>query len=143
MKGVFYKLPLDFGAITRKEDLEKTSLEHSIAQQVILLATTSFGECKFDETFGCVIWETDFDLLMNDNTFKDLISKNLKQSIRLHEHRITVNEIKVKVSETRTTIENKITIKKRVDIVLNAIVKSTNRSFDFNAFFYVGPLSFN
>ena len=143
MKGVFYKLPLDFGAITRKEDLEKTSLEHSIAQQIILLATTSFGECKFDETFGCIIWETDFDLLMNENTFKDIISKNLKQGIRLHERRITVNEIKVKVSETRTTIDYKITIKKRVDIVLNAIVKSTNRSFDFNAFFYVGPLSFN
>lgn len=143
MKGIFYKLPLDFGAITRKEDLEKTSLEHSIAQQIILLATTSFGECKFNETFGCVIWETDFDLLMNENTFKDIISKNLKQGIRLHERRITVNEIKVKVSETRTTIGYKITIKKRVDIVLNAIVKSTNRSFDFNAFFYVGPLSFN
>jgi len=143
MKGVFYKLPLDFGAITKKEDLEKTSLEHSIAQQIILLATTSFGECKFDETFGCIIWETDFDLLMNENTFKDIISKNLKQGIRLHERRITVNEIKVKVSETRTTIDYKITIKKRVDIVLNAIVKSTNRSFDFNAFFYVGPLSFN
>ncbi|HEX8575427.1 MAG TPA: GPW/gp25 family protein [Flavobacterium sp.] len=143
MKGVFYKLPLDFGAITKKEDLEKTSLEHSIAQQIILLATTSFGECKFNETFGCVIWETDFDLLMNENTFKDIISKNLKQGIRLHEHRITVNEIKIKVSETRTTVNYKITIKKRVDIVLNAIVKSTNRSFDFNAFFYVGPLSFN
>jgi phage baseplate assembly protein W len=143
MKGVFYKLPLDFSAITRKEDLEKTSLEHSIAQQIILLATTSFGECKFNETFGCVIWETDFDLLMNENTFKDIISKNLKQGIRLHERRITVNEIKIKISETRTTVDYKITIKKRVDIVLNAIVKSTNRSFDFNAFFYVGPLSFN
>ena len=143
MKGVFYKLPLDFSAITRKEDLEKTSLEHSIAQQIILLATTSFGECKFNETFGCIIWETDFDLLMNENTFKDIISKNLKQGIRLHERRITVNEIKIKVSETRTTVNYKITIKKRVDIVLNAIVKSTNRSFDFNAFFYVGPLSFN
>jgi hypothetical protein len=37
MKGAFYKLPVDFGTIIHKKELEKTSLEHSIDQQIILL----------------------------------------------------------------------------------------------------------
>ncbi|WP_029269190.1 GPW/gp25 family protein [Flavobacterium sp. KJJ] len=142
MKGAFYKLPIDFNAIIQKKELEKTSIEHSIAQQVILLATTTFGECKFDETFGSKIWEIDFDLLMNENTLKETISKTMKQSLLLHENRIKVNELKVELSETQYFFDNVSRSKKRVDIIITATIKSTNRTFDFRGYFFVGPLSY-
>ena len=142
MKGAFYKLPIDFNAIIQKKELEKTSIEHSIAQQVILLATTTFGECKFDETFGSKIWEIDFDLLMNENTLKETISKTMKQSLLLHENRIKVNELKVELSETQYLVDNVSRSKKRVDIIITATIKSTNRTFDLRGYFFVGPLSY-
>ena len=142
MKGAFYKLPIDFKAIVQKKELEKTSIEHSIAQQVILLATTTFGECKFDETFGSKIWEIDFDLLMNEDTLKELISKTMKESLLLHENRIKVNELKVELSETSYIIDDANRAKKRVDIIIGATIKSTNRNFDFRGYFFVGPLSY-
>ncbi|MWB96733.1 lysozyme [Flavobacterium sp. GA093] len=142
MKGAFYKLPINFNEILQKKELEKTSLEHSIAQQIILLATTTFGECKFDENFGSKIWEIDFDLLMNENTLKEIISKTMKQSLLLHENRIKVNEIKVELSEIKFSIQNVKRAKKRVDIRIEATVKSTNRPFDFSGYFFVGPLSY-
>ncbi len=142
MKGVFYKLPIDFKNIIQKKELEKTSIEHSIAQQIILLATTTFGECKFDETFGSKIWEIDFDLLMNENTLKEIISKTMKQSLFLHERRIKVNELKVELSETIYNVDDVSRAKKKVDIIIDAIVKSTNRHFDFRGYFFVGPLSY-
>jgi phage baseplate assembly protein W len=142
MKGAFYKLPIDFGSIIQKKELEKTSLEHSIAQQIILLATTTFGECKFDETYGSKIWEIDFDLLMNENTLKEIISKTMKQSLHQHEERIKINEIKIELSETKYLIKNVNRAKKRVDIIIEATVKSTNRPFDFRGYFFVGPLSY-
>ncbi|WJS92814.1 GPW/gp25 family protein [Flavobacterium johnsoniae] len=142
MKGAFYKLPIDFNAILQKKELEKTSIEHSIAQQVILLATTTFGECKFDETFGSKIWEIDFDLLMNENTLKETISKTMKQSLLLHENRIKVNELKVELSETMYLVDNISRSKKRVDIIIDATIKSTNRGFNFRGYFFVGPLSY-
>jgi phage baseplate assembly protein W len=142
MKGAFYKLPIDFNAIIQKKELEKTSIEHSIAQQVILLATTTFGECKFDETFGSKIWEIDFDLLMNENTLKEIISKTMKQSLLLHEGRIKVNELKVELSETKYFVDDVSRAKKRVDIIIEATIKSTNRDFDFRGYFFVGPLSY-
>jgi phage baseplate assembly protein W len=142
MKGAFYKLPIDFKTIIQKKELEKTSLEHSIAQQIILLATSTFGECKFDETFGSKIWEIDFDLLMNENTLKEIITKTMKQSIKFHEGRITTNEIKVELSETKYMINNTNRAKKRVDIIIEATVRSTNRPFNFRGYFFVGPLSY-
>lgn len=142
MKGAFYKLPIDFNEILQKKELEKTSLEHSIAQQIILLATTTFGECKFDETFGSKIWEIDFDLLMNENSLKELISKTMKQSLILHENRIKVNELKVELSEIMYQIDEVNRAKKRVDIIIEATIKSTNRNFNFRGYFFVGPLSY-
>jgi phage baseplate assembly protein W len=142
MKGAFYKLPIDFGSIIQKKELEKTSLEHSIAQQIILLATTTFGECKFDETYGSKIWEIDFDLLMNENTLKEIISKTMKQSLNQHEERIKVIDIKIELSETKFLVKDVNRAKKRVDIIIEATVKSTNRPFDFRGYFFVGPLSY-
>jgi len=49
MKGTYYKTPIDFKALIEKRDLAKTTLETSIDQQLFLLATTAWGECKFDE----------------------------------------------------------------------------------------------
>ncbi|MCP2025462.1 phage baseplate assembly protein W [Flavobacterium sp. HSC-32F16] len=142
MKGAFYKLPIDFNSVMQKKELEKTSIEHSIAQQVILLATTTFGECKFDETFGSKIWEIDFDLLMNENTLKEIISKTMKQSLLFHEKRIKVNELKVELSETMYLVDDVSRAKKKVDIIIEATIKSTNRNFDFRGYFFVGPLSY-
>lgn len=142
MKGAFYKLPIDFNSVIQKKELEKTSIEHSIAQQIILLATTTFGECKFDETFGSKIWEIDFDLLMNENTLKEIISKTMKQSLLFHEKRIKVNELKVELSEAMYLVDDVSRAKKKVDIIIEATIKSTNRTFDFRGYFFVGPLSY-
>ncbi|HSD07163.1 GPW/gp25 family protein [Flavobacterium sp.] len=142
MKGAFYKLPIDFNGIIQKKELEKTSIEHSIAQQIILLATTTFGECKFDETFGSRIWEIDFDLLMNENTLKEIISKTMKQSLLFHEKRIKINELMVELSETMYVVDDVNRAKKKVDIIIEATIKSTNRNFDFRGYFFVGPLSY-
>ena len=49
MKGTYYKTPIDFKALIEKRDLAKTTLDTSIDQQHFLLATTAWGECKFDE----------------------------------------------------------------------------------------------
>lgn len=142
MKGAFYKLPINFNSVIQKKELEKTSIEHSIAQQIILLATTTFGECKFDETFGSKIWEIDFDLLMNENTLKEIISKTMKQSLLFHEKRIKVNELIVELSETMYMVDDVSRAKKKVDIIIEATIKSTNRNFDFRGYFFVGPLSY-
>ena len=142
MKGAFYKLPVDFGTIIQKKELEKTSLEHSIAQQIILLATTTFGECKFDETYGTEIWEMDFDIMKSDNSLKEFIAETLKKSIAMHERRIKLEDVEVVISDHNLGTLGKKRMKKKVSISIKGLILETNRPFIFNNSFFVGPLSY-
>ena len=83
MKGTYYKTPIDFKALIEKRDLAKTTLATSIDQQLFLLATTAWGECKFDEGFGIGFWEADFDMLKSDANLK-LLVKESKLSLILY-----------------------------------------------------------
>ena len=67
MKDLYYKIPFDFKGLTKGQDIRKVTIEESLAQFISLIITTIFGEYKYDDGFGTVIWETDFNLLANAN----------------------------------------------------------------------------
>ena len=98
MKGTYYNPPIDFKALIEKRDLAKTTLETSIDQQLFLLATTAWGECKFDEGFGTGFWEADFDMLKSDANLKLLVKESLKEAIQRHEKCLFVEEVEVEVT---------------------------------------------
>lgn len=139
---MYLKIPIDFDRIMQKKELDVTTLEHSIAQQLILIATTYFGECKFDETFGCDIWNMDFDFLMNENTLKKTIATALKDSIKMHELRLQLEEIEVEITEKKILSSGIYRSKKKIDIYISGKIVETNRLFKFNGYFFVGPLSY-
>src|SRR5262245_30550714 len=124
---MYLKIPIDFGRIIAKKELELTTLEHSIAQQLILVATTYFGECKFDETFGCDIWNIDFDFLMNDNDLKKTVHAALKEAIRRHETRLLLRDVEVVIREERIPLLNGFRAKKKVSARVLGKVVQTNR----------------
>ncbi len=142
MKGTYYKLPLEFDSLMAKKDTDRISLDTSISQHIFLLATTSFGECKFDETYGTEIWELDFDLLKTDNSLKDFISGALKKSIRLHEKRLHLEEVEISIRDYNIATAGKNRMKKRVEIGIKGIILETNHPFVFRNHFFVGPLSY-
>lgn len=143
MYGIYYKTPIDFRDLMGKKEIEKTNLEHSMAQFINLVATSSFGECKFDEAFGCKIWEMDFDLLSDQNTIKDRIREALISAIKKYEYRLDLTDIEVTITEAKAaSYNNNMRMKKKVNIVVNGNVKKTNRAFNFYGYFFVGPLSY-
>lgn len=142
MQGVYYKIPFDFEGLIEKKDADKISLDSSISQNIFLIATTSFGECKFDETYGTEIWEMDFDLLKSDNSLKEFIADTLKKSVTMHEKRIKLGNVEVVVSDHNLGTLGKKRMKKMVSISIKGLVLETNRPFIFNNAFFVGPLSY-
>ena len=141
MQGVYYKVPFDFESLTEKKDADKIALDNSISQNIFLIATTSFGECKFDETYGSEIWEMDFDLLKSDNSLKEFITDTLKKSISMHERRMKLEDVEVIINDHNLGTLGKKRMKKRVYISIKGLILETNRPFMFNNFFFVGPLS--
>ncbi|WP_066437313.1 GPW/gp25 family protein [Chryseobacterium sp. CCH4-E10] len=142
MKGIYYKIPIDFEGLSRKNDIEKISLETSLRQHLRLLATTALGECKFDETYGSEIWEMDFDLLKSDNSLKELIANTLKKTIVKHEKRLELESIEVYVNDHNFGNSNKIRMKKKVSFAIKGLIAETNRPFVYSSSFFVGPLSY-
>lgn len=143
MYGIYYKTPISFKDLMEKKEIEKTNLEHSIAQYINLVATSSYGECKFDESFGCKIWEMDFDLLSDQNTLKDRIREALIASIKKYEYRLDLADVEVSITEAKTaSYNNNMRMKKKINVVVKGNVKKTNRPFNFFGYFFVGPLSY-
>lgn len=143
MYGIYYKTPISFKDLMEKKEIEKTNLEHSIAQYINLVATSSYGECKFDESFGCKIWEMDFDLLSDQNTLKDRIREALIMAIKKYEYRLDLADVEVSITEAKTaSYNNNMRMKKKINVVVKGNVKKTNRPFNFFGYFFVGPLSY-
>ncbi|MDR2205438.1 MAG: GPW/gp25 family protein [Flavobacteriaceae bacterium] len=142
MQGIYYKIPFDFESLIGKKDADKISLDASIRQHIFLLITTSFGECKFDETYGTEIWEIDFDLMKSDNTLKETISETVKRSIAMHEKRLMLENVEVSVNDYNLGKSGRRRMKKEVSIAIKGLVQETNRPFSFRSSFFVGPLSY-
>ena len=142
MKGTYYKTPIDFKALMEKRDLAKTTLETSIDQQLLLLATTAWGECKFDEGFGIGFWEVDFDMLKSDANLKLLVKESLKEAIQRYEKRLFVQEVEVEVTNQNLSTLEKTRTKKKVMIYVKGFIKETNNPYEYRTHLFIAPLSY-
>ncbi|MFK7048330.1 MULTISPECIES: GPW/gp25 family protein [Flavobacterium] len=142
IRGSYFKIPIDFDAIIRKQDAINISIDTSIAQHIFLIATTSFGECKFNDSYGTEIWEMDFDILKTDNILKETITNTLKNAISTYEKRLSLEDVDVVISDINIGSIGKKRIKKCVSFSVKGQVFETNRAFLFQSSFFVGPLSY-
>ncbi len=143
MNSHFFTLPFNAQHIITNKEHNKCDIKESIAHFIHLITTTYFGECTFDETFGCSIWEVDFDNLTSTNKIKTLITNSLFDSLKKHEKRLTKVDVNIviKQEEINDTKTSNI-IKKKVSIKVIGKIKKTDEDFLYKEFFYIGPLSY-
>jgi hypothetical protein len=101
------------------------------------------GDCLYDETFGCSIWDTDFDNKINDSRLKEQIKKGLCYSIKNHENRIEDLGIEITLSQALVNVSENITsMKRKLDLAITGTLVQTNEPFLFSGYFFMGPLSY-
>ncbi len=142
MKELFYKIPFDFKKLTMGEDSRKVTIEESLAQFIALIISTTFGEYKYDEDFGTIIWETDFNQLANPNQLKDQIKESVFEQVKKYEKRLIITDVELAVVEDTLSSELSIRVKKRLDIIIYGIIKQTNQPYYFKSSYYLAPFSF-
>jgi len=142
MKDLYYKIPFDFKGLTKGQDIRKVTIEESLAQFISLIITTIFGEYKYDDNFGTMIWETDFNLLANANQLKDIIKDSVFSKVKEYEKRLTVTDVTLSVSEDTVSYTKNIRVKKRLDIVVYGIIKKTNQPYYYKSSYFLAPFSF-
>ncbi len=143
MNSQFFTLPFNAEKIITNKEHKKCDIKESIAHFIHLINTSYFGECTFDETFGCSIWDVDFDNLTSTNRIKTLITDSLIDSLKKHEKRLTKVDVTIfikqeEISDAKTSN----IIKKKVSIKVAGKIRKTDEDFLYKEFFYIGPLSY-
>lgn len=121
----------------------KCGITASIEQHIHLIMTTAFGEMQQDEAFGCGIWDCDFDNLTTQNKIRDRIKLSVQQSVQQYEKRLQSVKVDVfiKEEELLTTLHGR-QVKRRMDVMVNAVNITTNEPFQYHDSFFTGPLSY-
>ncbi len=130
----FYNIPLSMADIIGKNELPRCPEKESIDQSILLMLTTYFGEFRYDETYGCSLWEHDFENIVSATVWKENIGASIRETIKAHEPRL-INVI------VATEIKNE--TKRRVDIRVTANLAQTNKPYSFFKSLYVSPFSFD
>ena len=125
------------------ETIITCTLQQSIAQRIHLILITNFNEFRYDNQFGCIIWETDFENIYNINQWKDKMARAVKDEIEKYEKRLMNIKTVLDLTEEEFHVSDKSVyrrIKRRVDIKIQANVRKTNEPFFFQELLYVSPV---
>lgn len=143
MSNNYFTLPFNSKKIISNQEHAKCDIKSSIAHNIHLITLSYFGECTFDDSFGCSIWNIDFDNLSSSNRIKSIIIESLSSSLKKHEKRLHKLDITahIKQKEIAALYKSNV-VKKKVTIVVKGKVKKTNEGFYHVEEFYIGPLSF-
>jgi hypothetical protein len=143
MKNTYYTLPLNVKGLVSAKSYRMCDLNESISHYLHLINTSYFGECTFDESFGCSIWIIDFDNLKSSKRLISLIQESLTESIKRHEKRLSNVKVIVRIKQEELIgMELSNRIKRRVDITITGTVTKTSEAFSYVEYFYIGPLSY-
>jgi phage baseplate assembly protein W len=127
-----YPLTVNFRDLMQRRQVAPCSLGDSVREHVFLLLTTRFGECSHDATYGCELWEYDFDHPGDLDAQKHRLEKSIKTIIEGHEPRLTRVSIKVTIDTQlfvdRFNKEHPV-VKKKITIAVKGVLKETNQEF--------------
>lgn len=144
MKNLYYDLPISFSDLKKKnKELSLCNYEKSIAQNIFMLITSRPGEHRFDYELGCEIWESDFELISNQNTWKEKIRKSVEQIVLKKEKRLKQIYVDAELSEEEiiSPITNKKSIKKRLKLRVRGVSVLTGEDFLFETKLFISPIS--
>ncbi|WP_159470183.1 GPW/gp25 family protein [Dyadobacter sp. 3J3] len=135
-----YALPLALDRIVMKQMLAKCPDREAIHQHLYLLMVTHFDETRFDENYGCALWEHDFSIL-SQIKWKDLIRESLEAAIARFERRLTQIKVRVEIEELEMMSKYNSYIRKRIGVEVKAVIRRTNEPFIFFERIFISPMS--
>lgn len=135
-----YALPFALDRIVMKQLVPRCSDKEAIHQHLYLLMVTHFDETRFDNQYGCALWDHDFSML-SQIKWKDLIRESLETTIAKFETRITQTKVRVEIEEFEIMSKASSFIRKRIGIEVKAIIRRTNEPFVFFEQIFISPMS--
>lgn len=142
MNQPFYRLPIRFGPLMAGNELPTCGVGVSIAQTLYLLLHTRYGELRSDRSFGCKIWDIEFDHTIRNNRWIDYLCDSLEASIRQHERRLKSPKVTVQFQPVEHRLDATPEEYRRLaTVTVNAILCETEEPFRFATQLHIGQMS--
>jgi phage baseplate assembly protein W len=140
----YYEMPLQFRRLMKRNtDLPTCDLKKSIAQNIFLIITSKFNEHRFDTSYGCELWDMDFEIVVNESMWTEKIRKSVQVSVEKHETRLYDIDVQIEVAQDENVfgLKNEKSVKKLLSIFVKGTISETGESFPFNTKIFLSPLS--
>jgi len=140
----YYELPIDFKKLTRlNAELATCDLKQSVAQNIYLIISSKYREHRFDETYGCGLWDMDFELVYDVNMWIETIRRSVSEALERHEPRLSDISVDIDVlqDDTVQAWNDAKNVKFRLTIYVNGQITATGEQFAFSTQVHLSPLS--
>ena len=144
MDNKYFKLPINFLQLTKGKSAPICSFEESIAQFLMMIITSKYGEAVGRSDFGSAIWDLEFNQLIKLNEWEKQVRESLEKSIAIYEKRLTDVVVKVVLTEVKdrySEYEAANQIRRKADVYVNGIMIHNSEPFYFNTTIFISPLS--
>lgn len=139
----YIKLPIDFSDLINGKGKKECFLEESIAQYIMTLIVSRYGEVAGKDDFGSYIWELEFNLLVKIYEWEEKVRTSLVRAITKYETRLSDIKVVVSLREVDTDLDSKkySQIRRKAIIGVSGNIVNTGVPFNFDTSIYVSPLS--
>ncbi|MES2112457.1 MAG: GPW/gp25 family protein [Bacteroidota bacterium] len=141
--ATYLKIPIKFQTALKGDNPVYCSANESIIQNIELIIITKYGEQRNNPLFGCGIWDLDFDLMTDEDEWKEQLRTGLLAAIKNYEPRLVNVDMDIKISSLNKQykFEKFPSIKKSVAIEIKAMINQTGKPFQLKTNLYLSPLA--
>jgi predicted component of type VI protein secretion system len=140
-----YHFPLRFKDLIKSKDLPETALVDSIAQNCTLIITARFKSHRYNLSYGCILWEKDFEILSTNMKWEEDVEASIQSTIIQNEPRL--ENVKVSTKYSEDVVQNSKTktryFRKTITISINGNIKAIGEQFYYKKNIYLSPIELN
>ena len=136
----YLKYPLSFKSLVNGFNQNYCELEESIAYNIMLIITTSFGEIPEKPEYGTIIWDLEFNQHIKKRDWEELVRNSLFEAISINELRLNLTNITITLDEVNES-DLKLSIRRKANIIIDGILKNSLVPFNFHTKLNISPIS--
>lgn len=137
----YLKLPLDLSR-TLNGQMQRCSYEESIAQHIMMLIVSRYGEVEGKEDYGSVIGDLEFNQVLKNADWEEKVRQSLEATITKYESRLKDIHVRVELTEVEEDVRNKFpNARQRVRVWVNGVMVRNDQQFNFSTHLYISPIS--
>jgi len=142
MSNILYSKPFRLKNVMSNKELDITDVGRSISQNIDLIIFTRYGEHRHNNSYGCEIWDLDFELVVSERLWEEKFRQSLLRAVTEYEPRLYNVDVDVKMSEVEQLFFGRSVaeIRKKVDISVTGSIQATGEKYTFHTFLFLSPL---